>query len=170
MQVDWTTNTNYYQYDDTISLTEALSSNTLNNTKAMYVLGSNSRSVYLCLSNGSSNINGGLVRNDSTFELMVIMILVKVSSKRMMVTFGNICIIFLMVMNLLIRILCCAEKLYGYYEHYCYGNFALKNSIVREGELATVIVTNRGSGYKDFTDVEFNTFTSGSTEHYKQDF
>ena len=40
-----------------------------------------------------------------------------------------------------------------------YGNFALKNSIVREGELATVIVTNQGSGYKDFTDVEFNTFT-----------
>ena len=37
-RVDWTTNTNYYQYDDTISLTELLSSNTLNNTKPMYVL------------------------------------------------------------------------------------------------------------------------------------
>ena len=43
-RVDWTTNTNYYEYDDTISLTE-LSNNTLNNTKPMYVFVSNSRSV-----------------------------------------------------------------------------------------------------------------------------
>ena len=45
----------------------------------------------------------GVFRNDSTFELDGDYDTSEGIIKRMMVTFGNICIIFLMVMNLLIQ-------------------------------------------------------------------
>ena len=165
-RVDWTTNTNYYQYDDTISLTELLSSNTLNNTKPMYVFASNSRSVYLCLSNGSSNINGTIVRNDSTFEpdgdYDTSEGIIKKDDGYIWKYMYNILDGNEFIDTNFIPV---PERSYtDITSNTAYGNFALKNSIVREGELATVIVTNQGSGYKDFTDVEFNTFTAGSTE------
>jgi hypothetical protein len=52
-RVDWTGNTKYRQFDDTIALDTLLSSNTSQNLKPMYVI-TTDRNVYLCLSNNSS--------------------------------------------------------------------------------------------------------------------
>jgi len=50
--VTWTGNTSYREYDDTIQLSELVSSNTTQNLKPIYVMTS-TRDVYLCLSNNS---------------------------------------------------------------------------------------------------------------------
>ena len=53
-RVDWTANTKFREYDDTITLDELLSSNTTQNLKPVYMLNSE-RNVYLCLSNNVSS-------------------------------------------------------------------------------------------------------------------
>ena len=52
-RVNWTSNTKYKQYDDTISVDDLLTGNTTLNVKPMYVLTA-SRNVYKCLSNNAS--------------------------------------------------------------------------------------------------------------------
>jgi len=52
-RVNWTSSTKYKQYDDKISVDDLLTGNTTINVKPMYVLTS-SRNVYKCLSNNSS--------------------------------------------------------------------------------------------------------------------
>ncbi len=53
-RIDWTGNTKYRQYDDTIELSSLLSSNTTQNLKPMYVVNTD-RNVYLCLCNNVSS-------------------------------------------------------------------------------------------------------------------
>jgi len=53
-RIDWTGNTKYRQYDDTIILSDLLSSNTTQNLKPMYVINTE-RNVYLCLCNNVSS-------------------------------------------------------------------------------------------------------------------
>jgi len=165
-RVDWTTNTNYYQYDDTLSLSQLLSEDTSTNTKPMYVFAANNRNVYLCLSNGSSNVNNTLSRNDSTFEpdgdFDTSEGIIKkddgyVWKYMYSVLDGNEFVDsnFIPVPD---------RSYLDITSNTAYGDFALKNSIVREGELATVIVTSQGSGFRDFTDVEFNDFLPGALQ------
>jgi hypothetical protein len=52
-RVEWTGSTKYREFDDTIQLSELISSNTTQNLKPMYVMTTN-RNVYICLSNNSS--------------------------------------------------------------------------------------------------------------------
>ena len=52
-RVNWTSNTNYRSYDDTILVSDLISENTAQNLKAMYVFTSD-RNVYKCLSNNAS--------------------------------------------------------------------------------------------------------------------
>ena len=52
-RVNWTANTKYRHYDDTIALTDLLTANTAQNLKPVYVITS-SRNVYKCLSNNAS--------------------------------------------------------------------------------------------------------------------
>lgn len=52
-KVEWTGDTKYREFDDTIQLSDLISSNTTQNLKPMYVMTTN-RNVYICLSNNSS--------------------------------------------------------------------------------------------------------------------
>jgi len=52
-RVEWTGSTKYREFDDTIQLSELISSNTTQNLKPIYVMTTN-RNVYICLSNNSS--------------------------------------------------------------------------------------------------------------------
>ena len=52
-RVNWTANTNYRQYDDTIALTDLITANTTQNLKPFYVV-TGDRNVYKCLSNNAS--------------------------------------------------------------------------------------------------------------------
>ena len=52
-RVNWTANTKYRHYDDTIALTDLLTANTAQNLKPVYVITS-ARNVYKCLSNNAS--------------------------------------------------------------------------------------------------------------------
>ena len=52
-KINWTSNTKYRQYDDTIEVSTLLSSNTTQNLKPMYVITS-ARNVYKCVSNNAS--------------------------------------------------------------------------------------------------------------------
>jgi len=53
-KIDWTGNTKYRQYDDTIELSSLLSTNTSQNLKPMYVVNTD-KNVYLCLCNNVSS-------------------------------------------------------------------------------------------------------------------
>ena len=52
-RINWEANTKYREYDDTIELSELISSNTAQNLKPIYVMTSD-KNVYLCLSNNVS--------------------------------------------------------------------------------------------------------------------
>ena len=52
-RINWEANTKYREYDDTIQLSELISSNTAQNLKPIYVMTSD-KNVYLCLSNNVS--------------------------------------------------------------------------------------------------------------------
>jgi hypothetical protein len=52
-RVNWTANTNYLQYDDTLPLIDLITANTSLNLKPFYVL-TTDRNVYKCLSNNAS--------------------------------------------------------------------------------------------------------------------
>lgn len=52
-RIEWTGDTKYREFDDTIQLSDLISSNTTQNLKPMYVMTTN-RNVYICLSNNSS--------------------------------------------------------------------------------------------------------------------
>ena len=51
-KINWTANTKYRQYDDTILIDTLLSSNTTQNLKPMYVI-TGDRNVYKCISNSA---------------------------------------------------------------------------------------------------------------------
>ena len=55
-RVNWTANTKYREYDDTIDLAELITSNTAQNLGPVYVMNSD-RNVYLCLSNNTTTAN-----------------------------------------------------------------------------------------------------------------
>ena len=52
-RVNWTANTKYRHYDDTIALTDLMTANTAQNLKPSYVI-TTARNVYKCLSNNAS--------------------------------------------------------------------------------------------------------------------
>ena len=55
-RVNWTANTKYREYDDTIDLAELITANTVQNLGPVYVMNSD-RNVYLCLSNNTTTAN-----------------------------------------------------------------------------------------------------------------
>jgi hypothetical protein len=53
-RVNWTANTKYRQYDDTIALSDLITGNTIQNLKPFYIITS-AKNVYKCLSNNFSS-------------------------------------------------------------------------------------------------------------------
>ena len=52
-RINWTGNTKFHQYDDTITISDLISSNSSQNLQPMYVI-TTDRNVYKCISNNSS--------------------------------------------------------------------------------------------------------------------
>ena len=66
-RVNWTGNTKFRNYDDTIDASTLLSSNTSQNLKPMYIITSD-RNVYKCMSNNSSANASLLLSIATTFS------------------------------------------------------------------------------------------------------
>lgn len=144
-RVDWTGNTKYRQYDDTIVLDTLLSSNTSQNLKPIYVI-TTDRNVYLCLSNNNSanstveptGQNLAANGNVSTIDGYIWKYLynIRPSNKFLTTTW--------------IPVPASTSKL----------DYNTSNVICVDGEIASIAVTNVGTGYIHST-INVSSFTSG---------
>ena len=150
-RVNWTANTKYRQYDDTIALANLISGNTSQNLKAFYVITSD-RNVYKCLSNNFSanstveptgdysTSNGAISTADG--YIWKYMFNVKSSNKFLNANW-----------------IPTPTRAAGASTQTDYN---LDDSGVVEGELTTVVISTGGSGYYD-TSIGVTSFTTGCT-------
>ncbi len=148
-RVNWTANTKYRQYDDTIALSDLITGNTTQNLKPFYIITS-AKNVYKCLSNNfSSNStveptgdystsNGAISTADG--YIWKYMFNVKSSNK-----FLNADWIPTPTRNTQTSDL---------------SDYSLSDTGVVEGELTTVVITSGGSGYYD-TSIGVTPFITG---------
>jgi len=148
-RVNWTSDTNYRQYDDTISLTDLITENTSQNLKPFYVVTSD-RNVYKCLSNNFSanstveptgdysTSNGAISTADG--YIWKYMYNIKSSNR-----FLNTSWIPTPTRNTQTSDL---------------SDYSLNDTGVVEGELTTVVITDSGSGYYE-TNVAVTSFATG---------
>ena len=146
-KIEWTGNTKYRQFDDTITLSELITSNTTQNLKPIYVMNSE-RSVYLCVCNNvSSNStveptgknltsNGNIATADG--YLWKYLYNIKPTNK--------------FFTNNWIPAPVSTSKL----------DYDTSSNISVDGELTKIIVTNGGSGYIHST-IVVSAFASGCT-------
>lgn len=147
-RVNWTSSTKYRQYDDTIKISDLVSTNTSQNLKPFYVITS-ARNVYKCLSNNSSanstvepggdytTSNGNIATADGF--IWKYMYNIKPSSK-----FFN---------NEFMPVPSSTNDL----------DFNVDEIGVVDGELTTIIVTNPGTNYRQASNISVDAFTSGQT-------
>lgn len=147
-RVNWTSNTKYRQYDDTIDVEDLITPNTTQNLKPMYVM-TNARNVYKCLANSAganstvepsgdyTTSNGNISTADG--YIWKYMYNVKPSSR-----FLNIDWVPAPTsINAL--------------------DYGVNPTGVIEGELTTIVVTANGINYREASNVRFDTFSSGAT-------
>ena len=147
-RVNWTSNTKYRQYDDTIEVSTLLSSNTTQNLKPMYVITS-ARNVYKCVSNNASanstvepsgdytTSNGNISTGDGF--VWKYMYNVKPSNKFLTTAW--------------IPAPTSTAAL----------DYGVNSSGVVDGELTTIVVTNPGVNYRQASNIRVDSFTSGQT-------
>ena len=147
-KINWTSNTKYRQYDDTIEVATLLSSNTTQNLKPMYVITS-ARNVYKCVSNNASanstvepsgdytTSNGNISTGDGF--VWKYMYNVKPSNK------------FLTTQWIPAPTSTAAL------------DYGVNSSGVVDGELTTIVVTNSGVNYRQASNIRVDSFTSGQT-------
>jgi hypothetical protein len=147
-RVDWTGDTTYRQYDDTIEVSDLVSTNTSQNLKPFYVITS-ARNVYKCLSNNSSanstveptgdytTSNGNIATADG--YIWKYLYNIKPSNK-----FFN-------------------EDFMPVPSSTSELDFNVDTTGVVEGELTTIIVTNSGSNYRQASNIVVDGFTAGQT-------
>lgn len=147
-RVNWTSNTGYRQYDDTISIETLLSANPAQNLKPMYVITSD-RNVYLCVSNNASSnssvqptgdyttSNGNISTSDG--YVWKYMYNVKPSNK-------------FLTTSWMPAPTSTAALDYG-----------MNNSGVVDGELTTIVVTNPGVNYRQASNIKVDLFASGQS-------
>jgi hypothetical protein len=148
-RVNWTANTKYRQYDDTIALSDLITGNTSQNLKPFYIITS-AKNVYKCLSNNFSanstvepigdysTSNGAISTADG--YIWKYMFNVKSSNK-----FLNTDWIPTPTRNTQASTL---------------SDFNLDDTGVVEGELTTVVISNGGTGYYNST-VNVTSFITG---------
>ena len=150
-RVNWTANTKYRQYDDTITLSDLISGNTSQNLKPFYIITSD-RNVYKCLSNnfsanstveptGDYSTSQGAISTADGY-IWKYMFNVKSSNK-----FLNANWVPTPTRS------AAASTLTDY---------NLNDSGVVEGELTTVVLSSGGSGYFD-TSIAVTPFATGCT-------
>jgi hypothetical protein len=147
-RVNWTANTKYRNYDDTIEISNLVSTNTSQNLKPFYVITS-ARNVYKCLSNNSSanstveptgdytTSNGNIATADG--YIWKYMYNIKPSSK-----FFN---------DEYMPVPSSTNDL----------DFNVNSTGVVEGELTTIIVTSSGTNYRQASNILVDSFTTGQT-------
>jgi len=148
-RVNWTSNTGYRQYDDTISIETLLSANPAQNLKPMYVITS-ARNVYKCVSNSASanstveptgdytTSNGNISTSDGF--VWKYMYNVKPSNK-------------FLTTDWMPAPTSTSALDYG-----------VNNSGVVDGELTNIVVTNPGVNYRQASNIRVDLFASGQTE------
>ena len=147
-KVNWTSNTKYRQYDDTINVEDLVTTNTAQNLKSMYVITS-ARNVYKCLANSAganstvepsgdyTTSNGNISTADG--YIWKYMYNVKPSNRFLNTDW----IPAPTSINAL-----------------DYGVNAIG---VIEGELTTIVVTANGTNYRQASNIRVDTFSSGQT-------
>ena len=147
-RVNWTANTTYRQYDDTITISNLVSTNTSQNLKPFYAITS-ARNVYKCLSNNSSanstveptgdytTSNGNIATADG--YIWKYMYNIKPSNK-----FFN-------------------DEFMPAPSSTADLDFNVDPSGVVEGELTTIVVTNSGTNYRQASNIVVDAFTAGQT-------
>ncbi len=147
-RVNWTSNTKYRQYDDTIDVSTLLSSNTSQNLKPMYVITS-ARNVYKCVSNNASA--------NSTVE----------PSGDYTTSNGNISTGDEFVWKYMYNVKPSNKFLNSFWIPAPTSTAALDYGVndlgVVAGELTTIVVTNAGTNYRQASNIRVDSFTSGQT-------
>jgi len=147
-RIDWTSNTNYRQYDDTSSIPTLLSANTSLNLKPMYVITS-ARNVYKCLSNNASA--------KSTVE----------PTGDYVTSNGNIATADGYIWKYMFNVKPSNKFLTSDWIPAPTSTLALDYGVsslgVVDGEMTTIIVTANGTNYRDVSNIKVDGFTSGQT-------
>ncbi len=145
---NWTANTKYRSYDDTVEFGDLFTANTTQNLKPMYVFTSD-RNVYKCVSNNNSanstvepsgiyNTSNG---NIGTADGYIWKYMFNVSSSNKFLD------------DEWVPTPTSTSDL----------DFEVDPSSVVEGELTSIIVTNSGTNYRQASNIKFDYFTSGQT-------
>jgi hypothetical protein len=147
-RVNWSGNTKFRQYDDTITIDSLLSANTSQNLKPMYVI-TTDRNVYKCMSNNNSanstvepsgdysTSNGNIGTADG--YIWKYMYNVKPSNKFLTTDW--------------VPAPSSTNQL----------DYNVNTTGVVDGELTTIIVTSAGTNYRQASNVQVNGFVSGQT-------
>lgn len=147
-RVNWSANVKYRQFDDTIVLSDLVSTNTSQNLNPMYVITSE-RNVYKCLSNNSSanstveptgnytTSNGNIATADG--YIWKYMYNIKPSNKFLTTDW--------------IPAPVSVEAL----------DYGTSNTGIVDGELTTIVVTESGTNYRQAANIRVDAFTSGQT-------
>lgn len=147
-RINWTANTKYRQYDDTIDVTNLVTANTSQNLKPMYVM-TGSRNVYKCVANSAganstveptgdyTTSNGNIATADG--YIWKYMFNVKPSNKFLNTDW----IPAPTSINAL--------------------DYGVDASGVVIGELTTIVVTANGTNYRQASNLRVDTFSSGQT-------
>lgn len=147
-KVEWTADTKYRQYDDTIEVSDLVDSNVSQNLKPFYVLTS-ARNVYKCLSNNSSanstieptgdytTSNGNIATADG--YIWKYMYNIKPSNKFIDES-------FIPAPSSITNL-----------------DFNVDASGVVDGELTTIVVTNSGTNYRQASNIVVDSFNAGQT-------
>jgi len=147
-RVNWTANTKYRNYDDTIQITQLFTTNTSQNLKPMYVFTS-ARNVYKCLSNNASA--------NSTVE----------PTGDYATSNGNIATADGYIWKYMFNVTPSNKFLTNDWvpapTSVAALDFNLDSTGVVDGELTSIIVTSSGQNYRQASNIRVSGFTSGQT-------
>lgn len=147
-RINWTANTKYRQYDDTIVIDTLLSSNTTQNLKPMYVI-TGDRNVYKCISNSAganstvepsgdyTTSNGNIATADG--YIWKYMFNVKPSNK--------------FLSDSWVPAPTSTSAL----------DYGVSSTGVVDGELTTIVVSNAGLNYREASNLRVDGFSTGQT-------
>ena len=147
-RVNWTSNTKYRQYDDTIDVVSLLEEEPGTNLKPMYVV-TTDRNVYKCVSNNASGISTVEPTGDYTTSN------------------GNIGTADGYVWKYMYNVKPSNKFLNGSWIPAPTSTSALDYGVnstdVVDGELTSIVVTNKGQNYRQSANIRVDSFTTGQT-------
>ena len=147
-RINWTGNTKFHQYDDTITISDLISSNSSQNLKPMYVI-TTGRNVYKCISNNSSA--NSTVEPTGTYTT----------------SNGNIGTADGFIWKYMYNVTASNKFLTTSWVPAPTSTDALdygvNSSGVVAGELSNILIVNKGLNYRSVSNVRVNAFTSSQT-------